>query len=136
MAGDRRGYNGVWLGHVDAFGQIAKLSGGNRVMAVEGDGGNGRVTQAVLATKLDNLSKQFSDFRTEYRHDFDKMAQLIEIECDKRERLEGRVGTNEKTLERKKVKIDQLEAKTKSWNVANSIGAIIASIGAGFAALK
>ena len=74
------------------------------------DNGNGRVTLAVLSTKLDAvLDTQRIIVNKIERHD-------ESIHC-----LETKDGRQDE-------KIDQLEGRVKSWNLLNSFGVVGAAI--------
>lgn len=79
------------------------------------DNGNGKVTLAVIGTKLDHLTAIVTEMRAEVK------AHGNRLDCD--ETIMGRYDE----------RLKDVEEKSKSWNVLNSIGAALAFL---VAALK
>ena len=74
------------------------------------DNGNGKVTLAILSTKLDHLID---------------MQKAVVAKLD---RHTDDIKCLEKHDERQDEKIDQMESRVKSWNLLNSFGVVAASI--------
>lgn len=77
---------------------------------MENDNGNGRITLAVISTKLDNLI----DMQKAVVAKVEKHSE--QINC-----LERHDSTQDE-------KIDQIEGRVKSWNLLNSFGVVGAAI--------
>jgi archaellum component FlaC len=77
------------------------------------DNGNGRVL-AIIDTKLDNIKEDVSEIKTEMSS------------------LRSSVANIEKTQARYDVRIETLEAKSKTWDIGNSILGVVAAVAAAF----
>lgn len=74
------------------------------------DNGNGRVTLAVISTKLDNLIEVQKSIVSKLDRHTDEIGCLKE---------DNRVQDE---------KIDQIDSRVKSWNLLNSFGVVGAAI--------
>lgn len=74
------------------------------------DNGNGKVTLAVLGTKLDNV------------------IHLLERHCEEADKRDERLNALEKHQEGQDQRINNIEGKVNTWNVVNSVGALVAAV--------
>lgn len=77
---------------------------------MENDNGNGRITLAVLSTKLDAIIETQKT-----------IVHKIDNHDDAIHKLENKDGRQDE-------KIEQLEGRVKSWNLLNSFGVVGAAI--------
>lgn len=79
------------------------------------DNGNGRVTMAVLATKLDQVLAELKEIKQCQQADHDRIG-----------KLESRAEANREGLGALREKVDGMDSRDRWWNGGNSIAALIA----------
>jgi DNA invertase Pin-like site-specific DNA recombinase len=75
-------------------------------MDAVGDNSNGKVTMAVLATKIDRLIEDNHELR-QMLSDYQAVKKQVDISC---------------------AEIDTLRGQTKAWGIGNGLAAVVAAI--------
>jgi len=84
------------------------------------DTDNGRVTLAVLGTKLDSVLTKL-----------DEMERCQRVDHDRIGKIESEAEDNRREVTRNAKRIEQLDTRSKTWDGLNTFAAVVAGVLAG-----